>query len=311
MIPRSSTKAMKKILTGAGGVAVPDFSGVPDPRDRHGRRFSLPKLLEWLLCGMLGAFRSLTALEALTERRGQPISDTTFYNLLALLPAEPFRTALQAQGHALDRAKALAPVGLPCHVLTIDNKTLYYGKERLNADCQQTHLPKSQDVRYHLRTVGAVLTSSPLLPVLDRRVIPPETNEMGIFPTFFRDLQQAFGRGVLQAPLVTLDSGFCSLTNATLIDTAGWGYVLALKGNQGGLLEEAQRVLAERKGGEPECTTPWESVQGRQVRRKLYRTDQLRDWETEGGLWPHLRQVWLVVQEERVQVGKGKRGRWG
>jgi len=50
MIPCSSTKAMKKILTGAGGGAVPDFSGVPDPRDRHGRRFSLPKLLEWLLC---------------------------------------------------------------------------------------------------------------------------------------------------------------------------------------------------------------------------------------------------------------------
>lgn len=311
MIPRSSTKAMKKILAGAGGVAVPDFSGVSDPRGQRGRRFLLHRLLEWLLCGMLGAFRSLTALEALTERRGQRVSDTTFYNLLALLPAKPFRKALQTQGHALDRAKALEPAGLPCHVLTIDNKTLYYGKEPLNADCQRTHLPKSQDIRYHLRTVGAVLTSSPLMPVLDRMVIPPETNEMGVFPAFFTDLQQTFGRGLLRVPTVTLDSGFCSLTNATLIDTAGWGYVFALKGNQAGLLEEAQRVLAEVKGHEPECTTPWETVQGCQVRRTLYRTDQLRDWETDGGPWPHLRQVWLVVQEERVQVGTRKKGRWG
>ena len=311
MIPRSSTKAMKKILAGAGGVAVPDFAGVSDPRGQRGRRFSLRQLLEWLLCGMLGAFRSLTALEALTARRGQPISDTTFYTLLALLPAEPFRKALHAQGHALDRAKALEPEGLPCPVLTIDNKTLYSGKEPLTADCQLTHLPKSHDVRYHLRTVGAVLTSSPLLPILDRWVIPPETNEMGMFPAFFTSLQQTFGRGLLRTPIVTLDSGFCSLTNATLIDTAGWGYVFALKGNQGGLLEEAQRALAEVNREEPEWTTPWESIQGRQVRRKLYRTDQLRDWETDGGAWLHLRQVWLVVQEERVQVGKVKKGRWG
>jgi len=70
-------------------------------------------------------------------------------------------------------------------------------------------------------------------------------------------------------------------------------------------------VLAEVKRGEPECTTPWETVQGCQSRRKRSRTDQLRDWETEGGPWPHLRQVWLVVQEERVQMGKTKRGRWG
>jgi len=225
---------MKKILAGSGGVAVPDFSDVPEPRHRRGRRFALCRLLELLLCGMLGAFRSLTALEALTERRGRRISDTTFYTLLSLLPAEPFRKALYAQGHALDRAKALDPVGLPCQVITIENKTLSYGKEPLNADCQRTHLPHSQDVRYHLRTVGAVLTSSPLLPVLDRMVIPPETNEMGLFPAFFTGLQQVFERGLLQHPIVTLDSGCCSLTNATLVDTAGWGDVFALKGNQAG-----------------------------------------------------------------------------
>lgn len=311
MIPRSSTKAMKKILAGSGGVAVPDFSAVPEPRHRQGRRFPLRQLVELLLCGMLGAFRSLTALEALTERRGRRISDTTFYTLLALLPAEPFRKALYAQGHALARAKALEPVGFPCHVITIDQKTLYYGKEPLNADCQRTHLPHSQDVRYHLRTVGVVLTSSPLLPVLDRQAIPPATNEMGFFPTLFTALRQHFGRGLLHAPIITLDSGFCSVTNATLIDQAGWGYVFSLKGNQGALLQEAKLALKEVTGGEPESTTPWESYQGRQIRRTLYRTDQLRDWETDGGPWPHLRQVWLVVQEERGQVGKRKKGRWG
>jgi len=162
MIPRSSTKAMKNILAGSGGVAVPTCSGVPDPRRRRGRRGSLRRLLAWLRCGMLGAFRSLTALEALTARWGQPISETTFDHLLALLPTEPFRNAWHAQGHALDRAKALQPEGFPWHVLTIDNKTLDSGTEPLTADCQLTHLPKSQAIRYHLRTVGAVWPSSPV-----------------------------------------------------------------------------------------------------------------------------------------------------
>jgi len=48
-----------------------------------------------------------------------------------------------------------------------------------------------------------VLTLSPLLPMLDRQVIPPETNEMGFFPTIFTALRQQFGRGLLQAPLLT------------------------------------------------------------------------------------------------------------
>jgi len=52
-------------------------------------------------------------------------------------------------------------------------------------------------------------------------------------------------------------------------------------------------------------------MQGRQIRRTLSRTDQLRDWETDGGGWQHLRQVWLVGQEERVQVGTITKGRWG
>jgi hypothetical protein len=43
--------------------------------------------------------------------------------------------------------------------------------------------------------------------------------------------------------VVTLDAGYCSLSNASLMAAAGYSYVLALKENQPELLREAQRVL--------------------------------------------------------------------
>jgi predicted transposase YbfD/YdcC len=60
---------------------------------------------------------------------------------------------------------------------------------------------------------------------------------------------------------------------------------------------------------EAEYSTPWEPYQGNLIRYKLYRSNEMADWETDGGKWEHLRQVWMVVPEIKRQIGPKKKGR--
>lgn len=124
---------------------------------------------------------------------------------------------------------------------------------------------------------------------------------MGIFPEFFENLKNHYGQGFLQNPIATLDSGFCSLKNADIIDGSGWSYLFALKGIQSGLFQEAQRLFSSLTLLEPEYITAWESYQGKLIRFKLYRSCEMAARETDAGVWNHLRQVWLIVTEERNQ----------
>ena len=48
----------------------------------------------------------------------------------------------------------------------------------------------------------------------------------------------------------------------------------------------------------PVAQTPWERVQGKWVRRLLYRTLEMEGF----GEWSHLKQVWLVRQETRSHL---------
>ena len=68
---------------------------------------------------------------------------------------------------------------------------------------------------------------------------------------------------------------------------------MALKNPQRELVAEAERLLARRT--RPDATSPWEKYRGGEVRRLLFRTDELAAY----GNWSHLRQVWLVRTETR------------
>lgn len=257
---------------------------------------------------MLMGHQTLTDLESFLLRRGRKICDTTFYLLLGGLAFEEFRDVLHSLSKRLYRAKALAPEFLPCHLIAVDNKSLYYGQEKLNEFCQETHDATTGELRYHLRTVGCTLVSSPLNQVLDRMPTPAKTNDMGFFPDVYQELRSHY-RGLMDNTILSLDAGFCSKENADLIDNGGQFYVFSLKGNQSGLLEEAMRTFSGWREARPDAIGGWESYRGSQIRRRLYRTDQLEGWQTDGGCWSHLHQVWLVVQEERHPLGPIRKGR--
>jgi hypothetical protein len=116
-------------------------------------------------------------------------------------------------------------------------------------------------------------------------------------------LHEAYGRSGM-IDIIDADAGLISLANADWVDRLGYGYVFGLKGNQAELFAEATALLEPLAASQPpEAETAWESRNGKQIRRRLWRTGQMQGFENSVGCWSHLRQTWLVRQETRSKNG--------
>jgi hypothetical protein len=126
---------------------------------------------------------------------------------------------------------------------------------------------------------------------IDQKAIPADTNDMGVFKSFFAELMKTYGRADLFEAVMT-DAGFCSEANARQVDKAGKGYVMSLKSNQPELQKECWRLLAVKaQQSAPEAETEWESDSSRGwIKRQVWRTSEIAGF----GAWSHLRQAWLV-----------------
>jgi rRNA processing protein Gar1 len=222
------------------------------------------------------------------------IPDTTLYDFVSRFGKEEvaeLRQQLQAQVRSDWRSKSLTPVGVPCGVVAVDNKTVWSGSaEAAPAEAQVVH-PPEQSPYAQLRMVRTVLISAASKPAIDQVVIRRETNECGMFAEVFGELEAAYGAFV---EVYSGDAAFCSEANARLVAKAGKGYIFGLKGNRRELWREATRVLgAETMAA---VTTPWEKYQGTRVRYHLYRTTEMAGYLQ----WEHLKQVWRI-EKERVK----------
>jgi len=94
--------------------------------------------------------------------------------------------------------------------------------------------------------------------------------------------------------VVTLDAGYCSLSNASLMVAAGYSYVLALKENQPELLREAQRVLLPLAATQRPEAKVLDRDHSQWVRRSLWWRAACTGWLE----WTHLQQVWLMGTEK-------------
>lgn len=285
------------------------FDAVRDPRRRRGRRWSAQALLSTAVLSLMMLSRSLRGAERLskdlaqTQRHrgiGRRVPDSTLGDFLSRGSPAPLRRHLFAQVLAEHRRKALEPTVLPLRAIAVDGKNAATLTAEVNPDCQKQS-PEGQEPYWLYRVVNATLISSTAAVCIDQMPIPADTNDMGVFPAFFADLMATYGRANL-FEVVTTDAGFTSEANARLVDDAGKGYWMALKGNQPELEQEAKRVLgAKAKAEAPEAQTAWEPDSSRGwIRRQLWRTDELAQW----GRWSHLRQVVLL----RVLVRDGKDG---
>lgn len=271
---------------------------VADPRQEKGRRWPCATLMRALLCGFLTNRGSLRAVETMTECGfDQRIPDSTLYDFVGKFSVdevEALRRQLHAQTRTDWRSKSLAPVGLPCGVAAVDNKTLWTGP------VAAAHDPHAQVVHHtggavyaQVRAVRTVLISAASKPAIDQVVIRAATNEGGMFPEVFQVLEATYAALI---EIYSMDAGFCSEANARLVAQAHKGYILGLKGNQPELRREAERLLGAQT--QPELSSPWEPYQGHQIRYHLYRTTEMEAYLD----WSHLKQVWRVEKEIR----KGK-----
>ena len=150
------------------------------------------------------------------------------------------------------RRKALEPCVVPIRAISIDGKTVATLSEEANKDCQK-HNPEGQAPYWLYRVARATLISSTAALCIDQEAIPAETNDMGVFASFFAKLEKTYRKANLYE-LVSTDAGFTSEANARQVDNADKAYMMAIKGNQPELYNEARRVLwAKAKGTCQEC----------------------------------------------------------
>jgi len=142
-----------------------------------------------------------------------------------------------------------------------------------------------------------VLTSAEAKPCIYQHSLPAGTGEATGFPEIADGLHEAYGRSGMIG-IIDGDAGLTSLRNASYVNQLGYGYILGLKGNQAELYAEARALLIPKsESEEPESETPWELRNGKSIRRRLWRTDEMQGFENSVGTWDHLRQTWLVRQE--------------
>lgn len=291
------------------------FADAPDERQPRKVRHTKSSLLWALELGLLANEPTLRDVEALTERLHpslrqlvpEPISDTTLDTAARALAPDYLRDKLVQQVRELHRSKSLAPVGLPCGVAVIDGKNL----ATLDHDAGGTgHERSSENAKWHRKgddltgrtyylfpALRATLTSAEAKPCIDQMALPPGTGEASCCASFVDQLHEAYGRSDL-FEVLDVDAGLTSLATANHIDRLGYAYVMGLKGNQAELYAEAETLLTSlADSSEPEAETPWERRGSARIRRRLWRTAEMRGIENSVGCWHHLRQAWLVRQE--------------
>ena len=277
---RKTPKRIQRILRNLNLTATV-AAALKDPR-RTNSPWPFVLLLEVLLVGTLLLRRALLTVEQDSEAMGTRVPDSTLSYVMTRINPSPFRAVLHRQIRTMHRSRSLKPVGLPFGIATVDGKTTWTGTHRGDTMCQK------QGDHWHLRAMRFVLSSAASRPCIEQFFLPPETNEIGYFKTAWAALLTTYGRlGLFEA--LTGDAGYASKENATLVDEASKGYIFRINDAQPTLLAEMQRVLLPR-AGQPEAVSPWERVDGREVQRRLVRTDVLAGFDG----WPHLRQAWLI-----------------
>ena len=294
-----------------------DFADAPDPRKEGMVDHQMPSIIWSLELGLIANHLTLRDVEAMTKelapwaRKLVPasISDTTLDTEARRLDDLYLLDKLVRQVRGMHRSKMLRPFGLPSGVVTVDGKNLATlehnaegsGHER-STENEKWHRKNkagqdSTDEYYLMPVLRAMLTSAEAKPCIHQMRLPAGTGESSNCREFVDALHRAYGRsGMFE--VLDFDAGLTSLETADHINALGYGYVFGLKGNQPELFAEAQRLLVWKAiEEEPEAETGWERRSGKRIRRRLWRTDEMRGFVNSVGTWSHLRQTWLVKQE--------------
>jgi predicted transposase YbfD/YdcC len=145
-----------------------------------------------------------------------------------------------------------------------------------------------------VRTSSVCLVGNNQATYLDCVPVPAETNEMGMFPEVLNRIQANWAN-TWKIELLSMDAGMTSLDNATRVDQANLGYLMAVKDNQPTLIAELHKRL-DTGSCEYEHS---EEYRGKLVTIRAWRTKDIAGWHD----WTHLRQGIRIQRETKDHQG--------
>jgi predicted transposase YbfD/YdcC len=271
------------------------FSELPDPRRTQGRRHKLSDILAISLCAVLCGADDFTEIEEFGETReawlrgflelphGIPSHDT-FGRVFAALDPAAFGRCFMSWVRGVAELSEGA-------IVAIDGKAVRRSYDAA-ADCPAIKLVSAW-AREHRLTLGQVKVAE-------------GSNEIRAVPELLRVL-------ALKGCVVTADALNCQKETAAAVRRHGADYVLALKGNHGGLHERVEQFLSSVREGRTHGFTVGEH---RSVEKEHGRIEERRFWQvtapddlTASGQWDGLRTVGLceAVRELEGEVSLNRR----
>jgi predicted transposase YbfD/YdcC len=258
------------------------FEELPDPRLDRKKRHMLMDILVLTLCAVICGATSWESIEDYGNKKkdwlktflvlpnGIPSHDT-IARVFSLLDAKKFASCF------IGWMKEV--VGKLRDVVAIDGKRLCAASNGRNP----------------IHMVNAFATAMGLS--LGQYKVRDKSNEITAIPEILKLLS-------LEGCIVTIDAMGCQKEIAAQIIAAQADYVLALKGNQGGLYEDVQLYMDTLFNGglkeiNRECKETLEKGHGRIERRQYLVTDSI-DWIEEKSKWEGLRSIGMVVSERTI-----------
>lgn len=257
------------------------FDAVPDPRRDHGKRHALTDVLALVLCAATSGADTFVAVEAFGHaqldwlRRFFPLqggipSHDTLSRVFALLERTHFERAFAAwAAETFDRTEG--------QTVAVDGKRLRRAHEAGEP---------------MMTVVSAWATESGL--ALGQVATTEGEGEVSAIPRLLALLD-------VSGCIVTMDAAGCQTDIAKQIVDGGGDYVLAVKGNQGGLRADCARWLFEATlTGELDAFETAERGHGRVETRK-YWSAPVPEHAVRKALWPGLTSVGMVESRRTVE----------
>lgn len=262
------------------------FEGVEDPRDNRGKEHKLLDIIVIAICAVIsggenwedialfGASKQEWLGTFLQLPNGIPCDDT-FARVFARLNPQ------QMQNSFISWVKSVSQV-LKGEVVAIDGKTLRHSYDR-GADKGAIHM------------VSAWASANRL--ILGQCKVDEKSNEITAIPELLKLLE-------IKGCIVTIDAMGCQKEIASQIIEQGADYVLALKGNQGGLFEDVQWLFEQAINTDfvdvdHDFSQSIDKGHGRLEIRRCWTLSNL-DYLTQLPLWTGLQTIALVQSERRI-----------
>lgn len=265
------------------------FAKLDDPRDERGKDHLLLDIVAITICAVICGAESWVDVELygqskqawlatlLSLSNGIPSHDT-FARVFARLDPEQMQQCFLSWIEAISQLSA-------GEVIAIDGKTLRHSYDSANG-------------KGAIHMVSAWASANRL--VLGQYKVDEKSNEITAIPELLRVL-------ALEGCIVTIDAMGCQKQIAATIVDKGGDYVLALKGNQGGLFEDVQWLFEQAQAVQfqdvaHDFSQSIDKGHGRMEIRRCWTLSEL-DYLVQKPLWKGLQTV-VMVQSQRQLNGQ-------